>query len=146
MSDCQNGLCEVRFLLPCVYLRNIYFSQEWFATLAGNESYKPTYRFQYFITLNGGKLWKRAPYHNSSIKTLNDGGIIFDLNQTDNKAAYSLDEGNTYYRFNIFNDDEIIIDGRILGSAKNERLLIFARNLNKSVIAIAHVDFTNILS
>ncbi|KII73244.1 hypothetical protein RF11_03645 [Thelohanellus kitauei] len=58
---------------------------------------------------------------------------------------YSFDEGNNYYKLSIFDEDDIIDDERVIGIGENERLVIFGRNLIKSTLIIAHVDFLKLL-
>ncbi|KII67505.1 VPS10 domain-containing receptor SorCS1 [Thelohanellus kitauei] len=137
-DGCVDNLCDAKLHLPCYIKPNVFCTKEWIITMAGENKNSELDRTQYFVTFNAGSIWKKVPFSKFAVKTMNGGGIIVGLNLHTNKVVYSFDEGKTYSRLSIYDDDEIIIEAAKIGIAENERLVIYGRDSNRSTLIITH--------
>ncbi|KII71559.1 hypothetical protein RF11_00801 [Thelohanellus kitauei] len=140
-TGCNKGLCNARLNFNDIHFFHDAFPREWIIKLTSFDD-----RFQHIVTFDGGETWKVVPYAVRHIKFLNGGGIIVGIDRTNNKIIYSFDEGKIYYHMPIFQKDDIIFSSLIIGTAENERLIIYGRNSNNTVLKITCVDFTKLLS
>ncbi|KII61149.1 VPS10 domain-containing receptor SorCS1 [Thelohanellus kitauei] len=138
-KGCNKGLCSAKLNFEGIHLVHDAFTREWIIKLTSIDD-----RFQYIVTFDAGETWRVVPFANYHVNILNGGGIIMSIDRTNNKMVYSFDEGKIYYHMPIFQKDDIIFSSMIIGTADNERLIIYGRNSNNTVLKITYVDFTTL--
>ncbi|KII74782.1 hypothetical protein RF11_06575 [Thelohanellus kitauei] len=142
--DCRNGFCDIKLNLPCRVLNKYHFPKEWIIFATG--MFIKNEQFSMFVTFDGGQIWKSVPSSDSTVRTLNDGGIVMNVDKLTNNLFYSFDEGKTYHNMSINKEDEVILGAFIFGITKNLRLMVLGRDVIESTLIIKTINFKSLLS
>ncbi|KII60660.1 VPS10 domain-containing receptor SorCS2 [Thelohanellus kitauei] len=143
---CEENNCFVHLIIPCEINVTSAYPKEWISIFEGRYYFGDTIQRSYLVSFNGGKEWKIVPYSDFNVLVLNHGGVIFGINKVSNEIIYSLDEGQTFYHTNIYQDKETILAMLQNGIFQKEYVTILSSTEDKKSWVFTHINFSNILS
>ncbi|KII65834.1 hypothetical protein RF11_04107 [Thelohanellus kitauei] len=132
--------------IPCVLKVDELFPKEWISIFEASV-YDTDYTYHaYIVSYDGGRIWLNTPFPNFSPLVLNNGGLLFGINARTNEIVYSFDEGNVYYRKNVFKEHEFILNVVPNGFCQKEYIIIVGTSMSLDTWIFTHLNFSNIFS